>query len=225
VISRRAATGVLLIALAIGLVALWQVSLRRLDFFAVRAVEVIGLRHLDEQALLDALGIPPGAQVAIDLEPVAERARAFAGVREATVTRRLPGTIVVRITEAPAVAIARRDDQVVVLDDRGAVLPVSPRRLTTPLPLTDGDSAVTALLGRLQEADPVWFATVDRATRDGGDALLTVSGAIIRLALGAPRSTLVELAAVRSWLERSHMAWTAIDARFAGRMFVRRSPS
>jgi cell division protein FtsQ len=223
--TRRTVTAALLVALVLGTVALWQVALRRLEFFAVRSVEVIGLRHLDERALVDALAIPPGAQVAIDLDPVAERARSFAGVRAASVTRRLPGTIVVRITEAPAVAIARRDDQVVVLDDRGTVLPVAPRRLTTPLPLADVDSAVAALLGRLQEADPIWFTTVDRATRDGLDALLTVSGAVIRLSLSAPTRTLVELAAVRSWLERSEVEWAAIDARFAGRMFVRRSPS
>lgn len=223
--TRRGAIWGLGALLVIGVLALWQVAVRRLDFFAVRSIEVVGLRHLEEHALVEALGIPPDAHVAIDLAPIAARARGYAGVREATVRRRLPGTLVVEVVEAPAVAIVRHDDQVVVMDDRGQALPVLPSRLTTSLPLSEQDSVVAALLGRLQATDPAWFAVIDRAVRIGGDVVLRAGLRSVRVPAGAGAPEFLDLAAVRDALEARQLGWATIDARFAGRMFVRRSPA
>lgn len=221
--TRGRLTLLLTLLLVAGVFALWQVALRRLDFFAVRSVEVHGLTHLDERVFVEALAIPEDADMALDLEPVAERARGFAGIREAHVARRLPGTLVVRVREAPAVAIATREGRVVVLDDRATILPVDPARLAVPLPLADADSAVTSLLARVQEVDPLWFRTLDRVTREGREVVLHTMEGSVRLPLGAGTRTVIELAAVRAWLERGEVAWETIDARFAGRMFVRRN--
>lgn len=220
--TRRRLTWLLTLLLVAGVAALWQVALRRLDFFAVRSVEVHGLRNLDERVFVEALALPEDADMALDLDPVAERARGFAGIRDARVTRRLPGTLVVRVREAPAVAVATRDGRVVVLDDRATILPVDPARLAMPLPVADADSGVTSLLARVLEADPHWFGKVDRVAREGKEVVLHTEEGSVRLPLGAGTRTVVELAAVRSWLERGEVGWETIDARFAGRMFVRR---
>ena len=53
--TRRTAVVALSIALLIGLVALSQVAVRRLDFFRVRAIEFAGVRHLDERDIVRQL--------------------------------------------------------------------------------------------------------------------------------------------------------------------------
>lgn len=219
---RHAVIAVLVLALIVGAYALVQVSIRRLDFFRVRMVEVNGIRHLDERDLVERLAIPPDAHIAIELDAVAERARGIAGVRQAQVTRRWPGTIVVTIVEAPAVALVSDDGRLVVIDDRGDILPVDPSRLTHSLPLAERDSGLAALLGRLQAADPQWFNAIDLARAAGREVTIEAAGHLVRLNAAADSRVLLDLAVVREWLERNLIDWTAIDARFQGRMFVRR---
>lgn len=222
---RRTAILGLSVLLLAGLYALGQVAVRRLDFFRIRSVEVAGIRHLDEHKLVRDLAIPADAHIAVALDPIAERARGIVGVRHATVSRRWPGTLVVTISEAPAVALVAEDGQLLVLDDRGAILPVDPVRLTTSLPIADRDSAVAALLGRLQSTDPQWYRAIDRARADGREVQLDVNGQTVRLAGSADSHLLLDLAVVRDWLEQHDIKWAAIDARFQGRMFVRRGAS
>jgi cell division septal protein FtsQ len=222
VIRRRTALVVLSVALLLGLFALGQVAVRRLEFFRVRSVEIAGVRHLDEHDLVQRLAIPADAHILVPLEPIAERALSIPGVRQATLERRWPGTLIVTILEAPAVALVQHDGQLLVLDDRGGILPIDPARLTTSLPMAARDSNVAALLGRLQATDPQWFQLIDRARAEGSEVRLDAEHHQVRLAAAASSQLLLDLAAVREWLERQGITWELIDARFQGRMFVRK---
>jgi cell division septal protein FtsQ len=221
-IRRRAAIATLSVALLAGLFALAQVAVRRLDFFRIRSVELAGVRHLDERDIVRHLALPPDAHIMTALDPLAERALTLPGVRSALVTRRWPGTLVVTILEAPAVALVVDDGALRVLDDRGGVLPINPARLTTSLPLAERDSAVAALLGRVQATDPEWYALIDYARADGSEVRLDADGREVLLQNAATSQVLLDLATVRDWLEQHGIAWEMIDARFHGRMFVRR---
>lgn len=214
--------GLLSLALLAGVAALAWVSVQRLEFFRVRSIEVVGLRNLDERDLVSRLAIPADAHIMVDTDPIAERASVLPGVRDVAVSRRWPGTLVITIKEAPAVAWVREEGQLLVIDDRAGVLPVDPARLATSLPLADRDSALAALLGRLQVADPQWFAALDRARADGREAWLEVPGHAVRIEAAASTQVLLDLAAVRDWLESRGIGWIQIDARFRGRMFVRK---
>ena len=219
---RRTALVALSIALLIGLVALSQVAVRRLDFFRVRSIEFAGVRHLDERDMVQRLAIPADAHILTPLDPIVARALGIPGVRQATITRRWPGTLVLTILEAPAVAFVVEDDQLLVLDDRGGVLPIDPSRLTTSLPIATRDSNVTALLARVQATDPQWFQLIDRAHADGAEVRLEAEGREVRVAAVAPSQLLLDLAAVRDWLQQREIPWQVIDARFDGRMFVKK---
>jgi cell division septal protein FtsQ len=219
---RIAAIALVSVALLAGLVALALVTVHRLEFFQVRSVEVAGIRYLDERDLVARLGIPDDADILLPLEPIAESARSRPGVREARVSRRWPGTIRLTIREAPAVAMVVREGQLVVVDDRGVPLPVDPRRLDHALPIADPDSAVAALLARLQVNDPQWYRTVDRAAVEGGEVVLHLGPRVVRLDARATSTLFRRLAAVREWLSREGIGWSQIDARFDGRMFVRK---
>jgi cell division septal protein FtsQ len=222
VITRRTALIGLSVALLAGIFALAQVAVRRLEFFQLRSIEFAGVRHLDERDMVERLAIPPDAHILTPLEPILERALDIPGVRQATIDRRWPGTLVITILEAPAVALVPDDGQLLVLDDRGGVLPIDPSRLTASLPLAERDSNVAALLGRLQATDPQWFQLIDRASAEGADVRLDADGHRVRMAATASSQLLLDLAAVREWLQRQGIAWEMIDARFEGRMFVRK---
>lgn len=224
-IRRRAAIAGLSLLLVAGVVALWQVALRRLDFFLVRSIEVAGLTHVAERELVAGLAIPPDAHIAIPLAPIAERVRAMPGIREATVARRLPGTLLIEVVEAPAVALTTIDGAVTVLDDRGAVLPIDPARLTESLPLADHDTTLVELLAMLRQVDPQWYRRIERASISGGDVRLLLERRAVVLSVSATPTVLQDLAAVREWLVNRHTNWRQIDARFTGRMFVARSDS
>jgi cell division septal protein FtsQ len=223
VIKRRTAIVALSVALLAGLYALAQVAVRRLEFFQVRSIEFAGVRHLDERDMVERLAIPADAHILTPLEPIIQRALSIPGVRQATIDRRWPGTLVVTILEAPAVALVPEDGQLLVLDDRGGVLPIDPSRLTTSLPLAARDSNVAALLGRLQATDPQWFQLIDRASAEGSEVRLDAEGQHVRMAATASSQVLLDLAAVREWLQRQGITWEMIDARFQGRMFVRKA--
>ncbi len=221
-IRRRTAIIALSVAFCVGLYALAQVAVRRLEFFRVRSIEFAGVRHLDERDMVVRLAIPATAHILTPLDPIAERALTIPGVRQASVERRWPGTLLITILEAPAVALVVDDGQLLVLDDRGQVLPISPSRLTMSLPLAERDSSVAALLGRLQATDPQWFQLIDRASIVGAEVQLEAADHQVHLAATASSQVLLDLAAVREWLEARGIAWERIDARFQGRMFVRK---
>src|SRR5690606_15562586 len=81
--------------------------LRRLEYFAVDQVEVTGTRYLAPEAALSISGIAAPANVFDDPEPWRQALLAHPLVADARIERRLPGTIILRITETEPVALAR----------------------------------------------------------------------------------------------------------------------
>jgi cell division septal protein FtsQ len=222
-VSRRTRWIALLgVALVVGLLALANVAIRRLEFFRVHAIEVAGLRHLDETELVAKLGIPDDANILHPLDQIRAAAETLPGIRGVRVQRRWPGTIRLDVREAPPVALAARDGRLVIVDDRAVALPIDPARLEHPLPIVERDTAITALLGRLRATDPQWYRTVDRATIDGREIRLESGPREVIVATGAPAEVFRDLAAVRDRLDRLAITWDRIDARFSGRMFVRK---
>ena len=78
---------------------------RRLAYFDVRQVEVVGARYVPVKAVMGSLKLPRSASVFDPLGPVAARVQKVPGINEAEVTRRLPGTLVVKVTESVPVAL------------------------------------------------------------------------------------------------------------------------
>jgi cell division septal protein FtsQ len=211
---------------AVGL-ALWfglPGSLRGLDFFRVRRVEIAGLQYLDPANVIDALKLTPKASVFDDLAPLARRVLAMPGVTAATVGRRLPGTLEVELTEASPVALVSRGEGLSLLDAGGRVLPFDPLRSAPDLPLAvNGDAIVSGVLARVRDADPDLFARIGTAWRVGPDVVLEVGGR--RLWFGAQVSAedIRAVTAVEQALARSGRPYQELDGRFAGQVIVRRT--
>ena len=216
----------LLGGLGLGL-ALWlglPPLLRGLDFFRVRRVEIAGLQYLDPAKVIAALKLSPKASVFDDPAPLRRRVYSMPGVNAVEVGRRLPGTLMVELVEAPPVALASRGDGLALLDARGRVLPFDPLRSAPDLPVAaNGDAVVTGVLARVRDSDPDLFARIGAAWRVGTDVVLEVGGR--RLWFGAQVSAedIRAVMAVEQALARSGRAYQELDGRFAGQVIVRRT--
>jgi cell division protein FtsQ len=204
---------------AVAMVAPGQ--LRRLEFFRVKRVEVTGARYVSGDLVAVVLGLPATASLFDDTDPLARKLVRIRGVRDAKISRRWPGTIVVRLTEADPVALARTDSGLALLDDRGRVLPFDPLRAPADLPLAPADPVVAGLMARLREWEPGLFSEVDAAERTGGDVALRAGDRRLLLRGDATPETLRALVAVMGDLGRKGKRYQELDARYTDRVYVR----
>ena len=213
--------------LAAGALALVAVVLagsrlvRNLSFFEVRRIELVGGHYLTPAAVARALAIPPGTSIFDDTAPLEARVLGMAGVREARIARRIPGTLRVTIREAEAVALAERSGRLVLLDARGRVLPFDPTSPAADLPLADPDPLVAGVLDRVRETDPDLFAGIDRGSRVRQDVVLEVGGGRVYFRAEATEEEIRDLVLIRDLLTRERKSWRELDARFSSRVIVR----
>jgi cell division septal protein FtsQ len=214
----------LLAAGALALVAVLLAGSRlvgRLSFFQVRRIELVGGHYLTPAAVARALAIPSGASIFDEKAPLEARVLRMAGVREARIARRLPGTLRVTIREAEAVALAERSGRLVLVDARGRVLPFDPTSPAADLPLADPDPVVAGVLERVRETDPDLFAGIDRGSRVRQDVVLEIGGGRVFFRADATEEEIRDLVLIRDLLTRERKSWRELDARFTSRIIVR----
>jgi cell division septal protein FtsQ len=195
--------------------------LRKLSFFSVKRVELVGGHYLTPAAVAHALAVPKGTSIFDGTKALARRVAQMGGVLEARVTRRLPGTIRVIVREAEPVALTERSGRLVLLDQTGRELPFDPTRPAEDLPLAEPDSAVAGLLARLRESEPELFAKVERGSRVKRDVALDLAAGRLWFRAGASSEEIRQLVLVADYLARRGRTWRELDARFASRIVVR----
>jgi cell division septal protein FtsQ len=203
----------------------WQFSprfLRKVEFFRVRRIEVVGLEYLGQNEVVRGLSLARNASVFDDVAPIERRARAIPGVVTAEVSRRLPGTIRVTITEVPPVALVQGRDGLAAMDASGRLLPFDPSTSAPDLPLAErADSLIGKLLGQVRSADPALFAQVGSAERDGPWVILMVARRRLVFRSDATLETIRAVTAVAQDLARLRKKWSELDGRWAGQVIVR----
>ncbi|MEM9726887.1 MAG: FtsQ-type POTRA domain-containing protein, partial [Pseudomonadota bacterium] len=112
--------------------------------FAIRRLEVVGLKHLSEEALKDAVqaGAPRHADRAawaFDYEGARRRIEALGWVRRASVVLQPPHTLSIEIIEREPAALFREGDRLTLVDVGGARIAPAPARAAHPtLPVLVG---------------------------------------------------------------------------------------
>ena len=228
-IPRGAARRVLLWAGVVMLVmVVWMTAplmLRRLAFFRVRQVELVGIRYLDADHVLTALQLSPRQSVFDDTDVLAARLRRMDGIADASVTRRPPGVLKVIVREVEPVALA--------MSDRGALAPVDADGRTLPfdlssldLPVVAGgaDSGLFGVLARVQAFDPALYQSIDAARQTDAqhDVLLELGSHRVLLARDAGPEVIEAVALVARDLAAKSRAYVELDARYGGQVVVRR---
>ena len=205
---------------------LWgRVALRPFDFFAVRRVELMGVRFLAPEVVTGALGLRREASVWDRLGPLVSRVRGLGGVAEVTVSRRLPSTLRVTVREVEPVALAAGDDGMIPVGVDGRPLPYDPARVAVDVPVIERpETALVAALAAVRAADPTLFAEIAAARRErGGSVELDLEGrGRIRLGMPVDPAVVRAVAAVERDLGARSQPWRELDGRFAGWVVVRR---
>ncbi len=123
--------------------------------FAVREIKVEGQKNAEREVVLLALGLRGDASIfAFDLNAARARIESLSWVRSARVSRLLPDTIKVEITERRPLAIWQRGGRLSVIDENGIPLSDSKVADYASLPLIVGYGGADesrALLRELQK--------------------------------------------------------------------------
>ncbi len=122
--------------------------------FEVRHVEVSGLQHLSKLPVYTAaLSARSPSMLDVDLDDVRTRLLALPWVKDASVGRRLPDTLVINVTERKPAAVWQYHHRLAVVDAEGKVLDTRTPKKFVHLPLVIGPGAnreagkLAALLG------------------------------------------------------------------------------
>ena len=197
--------------------------LQSMDFFRVRRVEIEGLRYATPDEIVSRLRVDTTASVWDDVSPLEARVLEHPQVRAVRVRRKLPGTLVVVVTENPPVALVNSARGLVVTDAAGDSLPVDPTMMDVDLPvLAARDSLLLRLLGETLAAEPALFARVSEARRSArGDVVLVLAEYQILADSTVTAARLSDVLPVE--LDAARRAWRPreIDLRFRDQVIVR----
>ena len=212
-------------ALVIALLApLWGPRvLAELAYFRVRRVEIIGTRFIQPSDILNRLHVDTLSSVWQPTAPLGDRIASHVGVESVRVNRRLPGTLVVEITERWPVALVPTPAGLVPIDERGAALPIDLTRTPVDAPIvTFRDQALFKLLGRLRVEAPELYARVSEAGRSGSDEVwLRISSVPVRAMADVSVERLAELGPVEQDLARRQLRAAEIDLRYRDQVIAR----
>ena len=198
--------------------------LGRLSFFRVRQIELVGVRYLAPDAVITALRLPAGASVFTDARLLADRVKGLNGVLDASVARRLPGTLKVTVTEVEPAAFVASGGTLVAVDGAGRPLPFDPERTGLDLPVAaTPDAGLVGVLALVQSVDPALFQTITGARSVArGDVSLELASQRVLLRRDAGPGVVRAIALVRQDLAAKGRAYVELDARFAEQVVVRR---
>ncbi len=213
------------LALAVIVAVPWwgRAVLQRLDFFQVRTVEVQGARYLDPAAVVQRLNVDTLHSVWDELAPLAQRLRTDPLIEDVSVDRRLPGTLVVRLTERTPVAFVATGNGLQLRDAEGNVLPIDPNRTPVDLPvIASPDTAVLRLLGELRTAQPEFYGRLSEVQHAGPHELIfRLYTTTVRARTDVDAQRFGDLKLVEDDLAQREQRAVELDLRFRDQVIAR----
>jgi cell division protein FtsQ len=200
-----------------------RAALRRMAFFRVRNVEIVGARYLRASDVVARLAVDTTASVWDDVERLEARVRSHPQVAEVEIGRRLPGTLVVRVTENLPVALVPSRGGFQAVDARGRALPIDPSRSNVDLPIVaQRDTALLRLMADVRRVSPALYARVSEVRRAGqGEIVVRLVSVPVRAAVHVTAERLAETIPVEEDLARRGAAVAELDLRFRDQVIAR----
>jgi len=202
-------------------------SLRRASgLVALGKLTVEGRNRTSRETLRAALQIKKGDSLfASDPWSIKRRLEALPWVRTASVERRFPATLVVRIVERNAIARFRDKTGTILVDDGGGIIPVAADKEHDTLIVLAGEGApeAAAALMKALDREPALARRVVAATRQGRRRwdIVFDGGATLRLPDGYERAALAkfgEFERLHALLARGAVTY---DMRLPDRLTIR----
>ncbi len=223
------AGGALLVLALQGAAVAWLLTTPR---FAIRAVDVRGASRVPVQRILDAAGIPAGANLwRLDPSSVIARVQALPEIRRAELIRDLPDRVTILVEERRPFTLVH-GKRLHWLDEEGRLLSEESRAVTSPAPVITGlteeevvqmrtaptakaRAAIALIRALLRSGSPLAaeISEIDMGRREG-PVLYTVDGIEVRLGTEEWEERLARLEGVLAQVARQGTAVSAIDLRF-----------
>jgi cell division protein FtsQ len=221
----RVALIVLVIVVAAGSPFWGPRLLRQFAFFRVRKVEVLGARYTPLADVLSKLAIDTSRSVWDPTDPLAQRVLQHPQVKGVEISRKLPGTLVIQLTERRPVAFVSTTDRLEAVDESGRVLPLDPSVTPVDLPLvatTPRDTGVYHLLGAMQRQAPAMYAQLTSVTRLGRDELaFRISDVLVRSMTSVTLARLGDIEPVLRDLAQRQLHPAELDLRYRDQVIAR----
>ena len=199
--------------------------LRRFAYFRVRKVEVLGARYTPVADVLERLHVDTMRSVWDPLGPLVARVQSHPQIERVAVTRKLPGTLVVALTERRPVALIPTPIGLRAVDERGRPLPLDPSRTPVDAPLvsaTPSETAVYHLLGAMQRDAPRLYARVSSIARMGRDEIvLHFADLPVRAMTSVTLARLSDIEPVERDLARRQLRAAELDLRYRDQVIAR----
>ena len=203
---------------------LWgPLLMRRMAFFRVRRIEILGARYAAPSDILARMHVDTSASVWDPTGPLAKRVAAYPEIQHVEVRRKLPGTLVVDIIERAPIALVPASGGFKVYDDRGVVLPIDPSRVPVDLPVAaERDVPLFRLLAQVRIGLPLLYASVSAARRvNGNELLLELKNGVVRTMEDVTFDRLSDLEPVEADLGRKQLHAAEIDLRYRDQVIAR----
>jgi cell division protein FtsQ len=204
----------------------------RMEFFHLRSVAIEGIRYLKPETVMQAINVDTLRSVWDDTDSLASRVERLPQVSSIEIERRLPGTLVLKITENLPVALAPSPRGLEAVDSSGVVLPIDPTQQAIDLPVAaQRDKAILTLLASIRGGNPMLFQRVSEIARDGKDAVVMQLSALdgmsgysnlrVRAPVGVSVSRLSDIFPVESDLARRRANVAELDLRYRDQVIAR----
>jgi cell division protein FtsQ len=219
--GRRAAAVAAVIAIASPWWALPM--LRQLAFFRVRHVEMRGWHYATPADLSARLQLDTAFSIWSDLAPLEARIKRHPQIGDASISRRLPGTLVVTVVEIDPVALVAGNAGFTAYDAQGRRLPLDPSRTPVDLPILERrDPALLRFLAQVKAEDPALFARISEVRRVGRDELvLQLVTLTVRVMANVSVDRLAQISSVEENLASRHARPLELDLRFKDQVIAR----
>jgi cell division protein FtsQ len=197
--------------------------LAEMSFFRLRRVQVVGARYVPADSIVTLLGVDTTRSIWDGTDELAARVRRHPQISEVEIARRMPGTLLVTITERVPVAFVPSARGLQPLDAAGRTLPIDPSRVNVDLPiLAQRDTTVLRLLGELRERSPLLYERVSAARRVGRNELVLELGTVNVRAMGdLTVDRLTDIVPVEADLMRRQARVAELDLRYRDQVIAR----
>ena len=200
-----------------------RAALHRMAYFHVRKLDIRGTTYLQPEDVVARLRVDTLRSIVDDVGPLEARLRSHPQVADVTITRRLPGTLVVTIRENMPVALVPRGDGLLPYDSAGRALPIDPSRAALDLPvLMQVNAPALRLMGELQATDPRLFASISEVAPAGQDLVFTLTSSLrVRASSGVAPQRFRDIFPVESDLARRNERAAELDIRYRDQVVAR----
>ncbi len=194
-----------------------------MDFFRARKVEIEGARYIAPDQIVSRMKVDTAASIWDNADIWEGRIGTHPQVREVRITRRLPGTLVVHITEVPPVALVPTGAGLAPYDAAGRPLPIDPTTMDLDLPVVAArDVAALRLLGEVQQEAPQLYARISDVRRLAhGELALQVDSLNVLGARDLTAARLSDILPVERDLMRRGRRAVELDLRYRDQVIAR----